>query len=250
MIDEAVLALLGLGAGFVGSIVGLGGGLIVVPVLTYMGLAPSVAVANSLFATLGNAAASTVVYSRQRRVHYAAFARLAAAAVPGTILGALASDHVAPPEFRILFAALLASCILYMALGMRMRHAGRGASITAAVMGTGAGFGAGIVSSFFGIGGGVIFVPVLVIVLGYAMRDSTATSQAILVPVSLAAVTSHAVLGHPDYYQALFLVIGAVVGGLCGAQVSVRINNTYLKALASVVMGLAALRLALDSVDL
>lgn len=249
MIDEAILVFVGLGAGFVGSIVGLGGGLIVVPVLTYMGLSPAVAAANSLFATLGNATASTIVYSRQHRIHYDAFAKLAAASIPGTILGALASGYVASPTFKILFAVLLGSCIVYMAFGRRMKHTGH-STYPALIIGTSTSFGAGIVSSFFGIGGGVIFVPVLVIVLGYTMRDSTATSQAILIPVSLAAVISHAALGHPEYYEAIFLMIGAIVGGLCGAKISVRINDTYLRVFASIIMVFAALKLVLDSIEL
>lgn len=250
MLDAITLVLVGLGAGFIGSIVGLGGGLIVVPVLTHLGVSPATASANSLFATLGNAAASTLVYSRQRRVRYGSFVRLAVAAIPGTLVGAFASAHVDSEIFKILFAILLVACIAYMVLGRRIKESNQHAGFTAAVLGTTAGFGAGIMSSFFGIGGGVIFVPVLVMVLGYTMRDSTATSQAILVPVSLAALLSHSALGHPEYLDALFLMIGGIVGGLCGAQVSVKISEAYLKISASTVMGLAAIRLALDSLEL
>lgn len=250
MLNEITIVLVGLGAGLVGSIVGLGGGIIIVPILTYFGMPPSTAAANSLFATLGNAASSTLVYSRQHRVHYGAFAKLAVAAVPGTVLGALASSHVASPTFKLLFAVLLVSCIIYMAIGRRMLNAEHSMGAAVLVIGVGSSFGAGVMSSFFGIGGGVIFVPLLVMLLGYTLRDSTATSQAILIPVSLAAVLSHAALGHPDYYNALFLMGGAVVGGMCGAQLSVRIKDTYLRAFASVVMALAALQLVLDSAEL
>ena len=243
-----MLVFVGLGAGFIGSIVGLGGGLIVVPVLISMGFGPAAAAANSMFATLGNASASAIVYSRQRRVQTGVFVRLASAAVPGTVLGALASEVIIPSAFKILFAALLAACIAYMLLGSRIRESGRSATARAASLGMCAGFGAGIVSSFFGIGGGVIFVPVLVVVMGYAMRDSTATSQAVLVPVSIAAVASHAALGHPDYDYALLLMVGAIAGGFIGAKISTLINDMYLKALASATRGLAARRLVLDSV--
>lgn len=248
VISEVWLVIVGLGAGVIGSIIGLGGGIIVVPVLTYAGLGPSVAAANSLFATLGNAAASTAIYSRQHRVHFVTFAKLAAVSTPGTILGAIASDSVDSPIFKLLFALMLASCIAYMVFGHRIRESGGHITPSALIIGTSASFGAGIVSSFFGIGGGVIFVPVLVLIFGYTMHNSTATSQAILIPVSLAAIVSHAALGHPDYYQAFFLMGGAIAGGLIGAQVSVRINDTYLKIFASAAMGLAALKLALDSV--
>ena len=248
MLEQVILVLVGLGAGFVGSIVGLGGGIIVVPVLTYMGLGPSVAAANSLFATLGNAASSTIIYSRQHRVHFGAFTKLAASSIPGTVLGAVISDYIDSSTFKILFAILLVSCILYMAFGRKMRQSGRSMTSSAIIIGTSSSFGAGVISSFFGIGGGIIFVPILVIVLGYTLRDSTATSQAILIPVSLAAVISHASLGHPDYYSAFYLMIGAIIGGTFGAQLSIHFNEKYLKVFASAIMALAAIKLSLDSI--
>lgn len=248
VIDQLWLVLVGLGSGFVGSIIGLGGGIIAVPVLTYAGFAPSVAAANSLFATLGNAASSTLVYSGQRRIRASGFVRLAAAAVPGTVLGGLASDIVVPSTFKLLFAILLASCAAYLFLGRRLRGRDAGGAVRLAFIGAGASFGAGIMSSFFGIGGGIVFVPVLVVLLGYTMRDSVGTSQAILVPVTLAAIASHVALGHPDYYHALLLMGGALAGGFAGARVSARLNDVYLTTFASAVMILAAIKLAADSV--
>ena len=70
MIDQLWMILLGFAAGILGSMIGLGGGIIVVPVLTFLGFPPTVAASNSLFAALSNATASTISYSRQKRIEF------------------------------------------------------------------------------------------------------------------------------------------------------------------------------------
>jgi uncharacterized membrane protein YfcA len=62
--------LIGFAAGVLGSMIGLGGGIIVVPVLTFFGFSPTLAASNSLFAAFTNAVASTISYSRQKRIEY------------------------------------------------------------------------------------------------------------------------------------------------------------------------------------
>lgn len=238
----------GLVAGLVGSVVGLGGGLIATPILVSSGFAPAAAAASSLFVSLGNAAASTASYWRQRRVHAGALVRLAAPAVPGTVLGALASGAVMPTAFKALLAVLLAAFVIHILV---YRRPGAGAARPAARMAAlaaAASFFAGTLSSFFGIGGGIIYVPLLLGVLGLTMRDAVATSQAVLVPVSLAGVLSHAALGHPDYWQALLLMSGAMAGGYIGARLSARATEGRLRVAVSAVMGLASAKLAVDSV--
>jgi len=239
---------LGVAAGLVGSVVGLGGGLIATPVLVSSGFAPAAAAAASLFVSLGNAAASTVSYWRQRRVRTSALVRLAAAAVPGTVLGALASGAVMPAAFKALLAVLLAACVIHMLVRRRATGGAARPATGMALLAAAASFFAGVLSSFFGIGGGIIYVPLLLGIMGLTMRESVATSQAILVPVSLAGVLSHAALGHPDYWQALLLMSGAMAGGYAGARLSARAQEGRLRVLVAAVMGVAAAKLAADSV--
>jgi Predicted permeases len=96
MIDQLWLILLGFTAGILGSMVGLGGGIIVVPVLTFLGFSPTAAASNSLFAALSNAVASTISYSKQKRIEFSLGLKLGLLTIPGTILGAIISTDVAP----------------------------------------------------------------------------------------------------------------------------------------------------------
>jgi len=87
MIEELWLIPLGFVAGILGSIIGLGGGIIIVPVLTFMGFSPTLAVSNSLFAVFSNSVASTTMYAKQKRIELSLGWKLGLMAVPGTILG-------------------------------------------------------------------------------------------------------------------------------------------------------------------
>ena len=98
MIDQLWLILLGFAGGVLGSMIGLGGGIIVVPVLTFLGFSPTAAASNSLFAALSNATASTISYSKQKRIEYALGLKLGLLSIPGTVLGAVVSSDVALPN--------------------------------------------------------------------------------------------------------------------------------------------------------
>ncbi|KFM19288.1 transmembrane protein [Marine Group I thaumarchaeote SCGC AAA799-D07] len=116
MIDQIWLIGLGFAAGILGSIIGLGGGIIVVPVLTFLGFPPTAAASNSLFAALSNAIASTISYSRQKRIEYSLGIKLGLLSIPGTILGAVISTDVTPGVFKILFGLVLIASAAYIFL--------------------------------------------------------------------------------------------------------------------------------------
>ena len=247
MIDQLWLIPLGFAAGLLGSMIGLGGGIIVVPVLTFLGFPPTAAASNSLFAALSNAAASTISYSKQKRIEYSLGVKLGLLSIPGTVLGAMISTDVAPDIFKILFGFVLIASAAYIFLRKKIESKEKTISKQMFVFAIGASFFAGIISSFFGIGGGIIFVPLMVAGMGMAMKKAAPTSQMILLFASLSGVMVHSFLGHPDFLQAGFLSIGSFVGGLVGARLSVDIRERYLQILVSVVILIAAAKLFFDS---
>jgi hypothetical protein len=247
MIDQLWLIPLGVAAGMLGSMIGLGGGIIVVPVLTFLGFPPTVAASNSLFAALSNAIASTVSYSKQKRIEFSLGLKLGLLSVPGTVLGAVISTDTAPETFKILFGFVLIASAAYIFLRRKIESKEKILSKQMMIFAVCASFFAGIISSFFGIGGGIIFVPLMVVGMGMAMKRAAPTSQLILLFASLSGVIVHSVLGHPDFLQAGFLAIGSFIGGLIGARLSIDIKERYLQILVSVVILIAAGKLFFDS---
>ncbi len=247
MIDQLWLVPLGFAAGILGSMIGLGGGVIVVPVLTFLGFPPTVAASNSLFAALSNAAASTLSYSKQKRIEYSLGIKLGLLSIPGTVLGAVMSTDVAPDIFKILFGLVLIASAAYIFLRKKLEAKEKTISKQMIVFVIGASFFAGMISSFFGIGGGVIFVPLMVVGMGMAMKKAAPTSQMILLFASLSGTVVHSLLGHPDFLQAGLLSIGSFIGGLVGARLSIDIRERYLQILVSLVILTVAAKLFFDS---
>lgn len=247
MIDQLWLILLGFAAGILGSMIGLGGGIIVVPVLTFLGFPPTAAASNSLFAALSNSIASTISYSRQKRIEFSLGLKLGLLSIPGTILGAVISTDAAPNIFKILFGFVLIASAVYIFLRKRLETQEKILSKQMILFVIGASFFAGMISSFFGIGGGIIFVPLMVVGMGMVMKKAAPTSQLILLFASLSGVIVHSILGHPDFLQGGLLAIGSFIGGLVGARLSLGIKERSLQILAIVVILIAAGKLFFDS---
>jgi uncharacterized membrane protein YfcA len=247
LLEYLWLVPLGFVAGVIGSMIGLGGGFIVVPVLTFFGFSPTLAASDSLFAAFSNSVASTASYARQKRIVYSLGLKLAMISIPGTILGAYISDDVSPPVFKILFAMVLVSSGVYIYLRRKMESREHNLSKQLMVFVAGASFFAGIISSLFGIGGGSVFVPLMVIAIGLSMKLAAPTSQFILMFAAASGMIMHSILGHPNYYEAGMLSIGSFIGGMVGSKLSTRIDERKLRLGITIVLGVTAAKLVIDA---
>ena len=250
MFENLWLIPLGFVAGIVGSIVGLGGGIIIVPALTFLGVSPTMASSSSLFGAFSNSIASTVSYTKQKRTDYKIGLRLGLMSIPGTVLGAFLSAQTTNSLFKILFGIVLFASCYYLFIKRNIESKQQAISKKMFVASAGISFFAGILSSFFGIGGGIVFVPLMIIGLGLLVKNATATSQLILMFSSASGLITHTLLGHSDFDYALLLSIGSFAGGLLGAKLSVEIKENRLRILIMAVIIVAAIKLFLDALGI
>ena len=246
------LLVVGLGAGTLGSMLGVGGGIIMVPALTFLNVPPTQAASTSLIAVMATSISSTIEYSRQKRINYGLGLQMAACAIPGGVLGAVLSEYLLPDTFKLYFGILLILTglyILYRNSVLKDRHIKR-RSLALQVGVFAASFGAGIISSLFGVGGGIIFVPAMLLVLGLTMHRAAPTSQFTLMMTAIAGVFTHSALGHPDYLQAIVLSIGAFVGAQIGARLSRITKDVLLQRLLAAVLMTVAIIFILDGLNL
>ncbi len=245
-----ILIGIGVGAGALGSVLGVGGGIIMVPALTFLGLPPAPVASTSLFAVTSTSVSSTIEYSRQKRIDYKLGIQLAAFAIPGAIIGAFASDYLTEGSFKLAFGILLVLTGLYILYRNSILKEGSDAPkkppIHMMFVVFGATFGAGLISSVFGVGGGIIFVPIMLLVLKMTMQRAAPTSQLTLMITSIAGVLTHSFLGHPDYVQALALSAGAFVGAQVGARLSRSAKDVLLQRLLGIVLIGVAVKFILD----
>ena len=93
----------------------------------------------------------------------------------------------------------------------------------------GIGLAAGLLSGLFGVGGGTVIVPLLVLLLGFDQRLAAGTSLAAIVPTATVGVISYAVHGSVAWIPGLILAAGAVVGAQIGTWLLPRISQTVLR---------------------
>ncbi len=102
---------------------------------------------------------------------------------------------------------------------------------------------AGTLSGVLGIGGGVIMVPLLLL-LGYSQHIAQGISlAAMLPPVTLLAVLQYARVGHVDWKIALIISGSFIIGGLLGSKIAISINPNVLKKLFGILMLFVSLKM-------
>ncbi len=110
------------------------------------------------------------------------------------------------------------------------------------------GLGAGVLSGLFGIGGGVVIVPALVLGLGFEQKTAVGTSLgALILPVAALSVAQYHKAGHVDVRTALLIAAGIFVGSLLGARVALGTSDLLLRRLFAVLLVAVAVRLAVAS---
>ncbi|MDQ4014213.1 MAG: sulfite exporter TauE/SafE family protein [Thermoproteota archaeon] len=247
-----ILAAVGLAAGTLGSMLGVGGGIIMVPALTFLNLTPTQAASTSLIAVMSTSISSTIEYARQKRIDYTLGLEMAACAIPGGVLGAVLSEYLLEDTFKLYFGILLILTGLYILYkkSVLKDHRVKKHSLPLQVAVFTASFGAGIISSLFGVGGGIIFVPAMLLVLGLTMHRAAPTSQLTLMMTAIAGVFTHSAFGHPDYLQAVVLSAGAFVGAQIGARLSRMTKEMLLQRLLAVILMTVAIIFILDGLNL
>ena len=236
--------LLGIGVGTFGTLVGIGGGLICVPVfilfLSEGGVYPyfhsaAQITGTSLVVVMANALSGTAAYIRQKRVLFRAAVPFALATLPGAILGSYIVDDFSGPM---------------LLMGWNATHSHR-AEVTEVGpdfqfnqwIGIGASFFVGFLSSIFGIGGGVVHVPLMIYLLGFPVHVATATSHFVLACSSLFGVISHFLLHHIVWLPAICISLGAAIGAQLGARISQKTKSKVILVLLSCAMFALGLRL-------
>ncbi|MBI2919061.1 MAG: sulfite exporter TauE/SafE family protein [Chloroflexi bacterium] len=260
-------------AGFVigifGTLIGAGGGFILVPVLllVYPNDASDTVTSISLAVVFVNALSGSVSYSRMKRIDYRTAAIFSAATIPGAVLGALTTGYIPRRWFDLVFGLAMVAVAAYLLL--RPQHVARagkqgvprghiqrhiteanGATHTFSYsLRTGIllSLAVGYVSSLLGIGGGIIHVPALVNLFDFPVHIATATSQSILAVMSLVGTLVHVFTGAFEHgvRRTIFLALGVLVGAPVGAWLSQRLRAQWIIRGMAVALALVGARLLL-----
>lgn len=272
---DLLLLLSGLLAGAFGALLGLGGGILIVPILTLgFGMPLTAAVGTSLICVIATSTGGAAVNVRAGRADVPLGILLGAGTVVGALTGGVVAGLLPERVLAALFALLLVYTAVTMGRGALRRPApapppeapAMAATPATPAMATmpegavepayrtrrlplavGGSFVAGNVSGLLGVGGGIVTVPLLHLVMGAPMRVAVATSNFMIGMTAAAGAYAYLFRGDVDATVAAPVVLGVAAGAALGARLAARLRQGWLIGLFVVVVLYVALQMALQA---
>ncbi|TRY43283.1 sulfite exporter TauE/SafE family protein [Geobacillus sp. LEMMJ02] len=296
----ALLVLIGFIAGTVGSLAGLGGGVIIVPSLLFFGalgwlsaVTPQTAVGTSLVVIIFNGLSSTLSYMKDKMVDYQSGLLFCLGSVPGAVIGAWMNNTLSAAHFSLYFGLFLIAMSLFLSLSQKKtkRSADETAATTenereqaipeteaeetlkkqwwaqrvtrtymdrngeTAVYGyhpataIAIAFVVGFFGGLFGIGGGSLMVPAMIVLFRFPPHVAVATSMLMIFLSSLVGSLTHVAMGNVQWWFALALIPGVWIGAKTGAWINKRMPSRMLVVVLRMVLVLLGLRLVIESLS-
>lgn len=260
-------------AGFVGAMSGMGGGIILIPALTLLGVDIKHAIAISILSVIATSSGSASAYVRDHITNLKVGMFLEMFTIVGALAGARITLASSPRPLYITFGVvLLGSWVALlvaghetwkvppvqdavsrwlelegsypdMALGETVHYKARRAYFGAPMM-----FGAGIIAGLLGIGAGAVKVLIHDLVMGLPPKVSTTTSNLIIGVTALAGTSVYLVAGMINPGLAAPVILGVVVGAFAGTRLLVRLSNQSVRRFFLVVLMILAVEMILRGV--
>ena len=256
-----ILLLTGIFVGFSTGLLGVGGGFILVPVIYFillrMGVEPTIAIrmafGTSLAIIIPTAISSTHAHYRKNQVEVKAALYMGISGFIGAILGGYIATHVPGEYLRLLFAIVLLFAAFRMLLFKEPEE--YGAKIENILFFLIVGFFTGMISGLAGVGGGIILIPVMVLILGFNMKEAGGTSSLVIVLTSLGGIFSYIInglyvtglpaysLGYVNVLQFFIIVISSIPMAQVGAWASHKFSDKILRYFFIILLTYIALKM-------
>ncbi|MCA9771464.1 MAG: sulfite exporter TauE/SafE family protein [Myxococcales bacterium] len=260
----AVMAAVLFAVSALAALLGQGGGVLYTPIQIFAGVRFHEAATTSLFLIMVTSLSATLVFRRGHRVDWPLAGVLEAATALGAFVGGMGSEYLSGSFLMGLFSAVLVFAAVFMLrdLGARATPASEsrrpfvwrrsfdaydyGVNLLIALP---ASFAAGAVSGLIGVGGGLLKVPLMVVVLGVPMEIAVGSSAFMVGITATGGLAGHIVSGHWNPRTALILAVAVFAGARIGARKSLTVDKDRLKrgfgwfllAIAALMLGRAVL---------
>lgn len=260
-----MLAFIGIFIGAFGTLIGVAGSFLLIPILLFLYPDESPAGITSVTLTVAffNALSGSIAYGRLKRIDYRSGLLFTLTAIPGAVLGAFIVGYLSRGIFQYIFGSILiiVSAYLLARPGKKMRggfllrwqtrrritdsHRNVRSYAFNLPLGMAIAFFVGVISGLLGIGGGIIHVPALTQILGFPTHIATATSHFMVSITTFSAILTHLASGTyaTDFSRVAVLSAGAVIGAQFGARLSQRVTSVLIVRLLAIGLAIVALRL-------
>ncbi|GAA0464671.1 sulfite exporter TauE/SafE family protein [Alkalibacillus silvisoli] len=271
-----IMFIIGLLSSFVGSIAGLGGGVIFVPVLLFFAefsdsfswVTPQNVVAMSLIVMIFTGLSSTLTYLKRKRVDVFSGSLFLIGSIPGALTGVYINQFVHLDTFQLYFGLLMLFVVSMFFVKKKAVNeptipnmkTGRfqitrtfdlyGKNTTysySAILGIFIAYFVGMMSGLFGVGGGSLMVPAMILLFGFPAHIAVPTSMFMIFFSSVVSSSAHIAAGHVLWAFTLASIPGAWLGGYLGAVVNQRLNSQVIEWILRIVMIIIGIRLIIQS---
>ncbi|MEC5424963.1 sulfite exporter TauE/SafE family protein [Virgibacillus sp. C22-A2] len=269
-----ICILIGLFTAFIGALMGLGGGIILVPILLFLyqfseafaWATPQTIVGISLVVMIFTALSSTIAYYKTGRVDYKTGLLFLSGSIPGSMFGSWLNQFINADDFLLYFGmvTIVISMLFFIkrkppsieimgGINKRMRsfHVdGKTYHYTVSIwLAFLLSLFVGTLSGLFGIGGGSIMVPAMILLFGFPAHIATATSMFMILFVSIIGASTHIALGHIAWEYVFFFIPGAWFGGKLGAMVNQRLTGKTLEWILRIMLVFIGMRMIIQGLS-
>ncbi len=243
-VDVGRLLLVGVVAGLLSGLLGVGGGIIMVPLLVgLLGFDQHRAHASSLAAIVLIAIAGAVRFGLAGEIVVPVGLALGVGGLVGSTLGAHLMHRLSPSALKAVFGVVVVLAGARMALGGDPGLGEPAGEVTGALIGVAIGLVAGVASGVAGIGGGVLMVPAMVFFLGVDQHAAEGTSLLAILFTALAGTRVNLAHGRVDVGQAAVIGLGGVMAALAGASLALNLSGPALTRVFGVFVTLVGVRM-------
>jgi len=242
------------------SMLGVGGGVLYTPVQLFFGIEFHTAATTSLFLIMVTSLSATLVFRKAEVVDWPLALVLESSTTLGAFLGGIYSGHFSGRFLIYLFSGVLAIAAFFMIKHFEIpnrcsgepsgfyrwrRDMGSGVYCVNLALALPIAFVAGVVSGLIGVSGGILKVPMLVLLFGVPMNIAVGSSAFMVGLTASGGFLGHLAAGHFDWKIALLLVPGIFLGGQIGARASVKVDKTNLKCFFGYILAALAVFLVM-----
>jgi len=266
VILNLILVLIGIAIGLLSSMIGLGGGFLIVPILILIfGLPTKSAVAISLVAISGTAISATIGYLRQRRIDFKLGLLYDILDIPGVILGAYLTTLLPSKILKIICGIFIIFISLILTKNRQIFVSKEGSiketqekgwqrkiidsfgqkfeySIQKPIFVLLSSFFGGLITGLIGLGGGITDTSTMIL-LGVPTHIAVASSEFAMALTNLAGVISHGFLRNILFSYAIPLTIGTIAGAQIGCRLTAKIKGKLLQKTIAFIAFIIGLRL-------
>ena len=241
--------LIGFGAGVFSGAFGVGGGIILVPLLVLLlQFTQKRAQATSLVMVTLAATAGFATYALSGQVAWIPAGFIIIGGVVGSLLGSSVVQRTSDRRLQIGFGILLIAVAVQLLATSADQTAADLADLSAlvAIGFVLSGVAMGLLSALFGVGGGIILIPIIVTLFGFPQQLAAGTSLAVMAPVALLGAWRQSRGGATDWSVGLRFGFASIPGSVLGAVVAVSVSGSLLRSLFAVLLIVVGLQMGIS----